>query len=119
MVQDPIVSTSEPASVSAGLEIPTDKFLRSVSSLCIPNYPDRNLPTVFVYLAGDMKAQHVGPLAFKGGMNLRQDDLEWQLAQDGAITTEMEAAPRPEVKDVMNVAIRQSNINDDDSDDDY
>jgi len=46
--------------------------LKSVSHLCIPNYPDKNLPTIFVYFEGDMKKQFVGPLAF-GGMNLTRD----------------------------------------------
>ncbi len=48
------------------------KFIKSVSSVCIPNYPDKNLPTIFVYFEGEMKKQWVGPLAF-GGMNLKQD----------------------------------------------
>ncbi|WAR16549.1 PDCL3-like protein [Mya arenaria] len=99
-------------------KFPQTKFLRSVSSLCIPNYPDKNLPTVFVYLEGDMKKQFVGPLAF-GGMNIKQDELEWMLSQTGAIATDLEEAPRPAVKDVMNIAIRESAINGDDSDDDY
>jgi hypothetical protein len=43
-----------------------------VSSVCIPNYPDKNLPTIFVYHENVMKKQFVGPLAF-GGMNLKQN----------------------------------------------
>ncbi|KAH3691835.1 phosducin-like protein 3 isoform X1 [Dreissena polymorpha] len=100
-------------------KFPETKFLRSVSSLCIPNYPDKNLPTIFVYKEGEMKKQFVGPLAF-GGMNLKKDELEWMLSQTGAINTDLEEAPRPEVKDVMNIAIRDSAINrGDDDDDDY
>ena len=53
-------------------KFPQTKFLRSVSSVCIPNYPDKNLPTVFVYFESDMKKQFVGPLAF-GGMNVTQN----------------------------------------------
>ena len=53
-------------------KFPETKFLKSISSLCIPNYPDKNLPTIFVYHEGDMKKQWVGLLAF-GGMNLKQD----------------------------------------------
>ena len=53
-------------------KFPQTKFLRSVSSVCIPNYPDKNLPTVFVYYESDMKKQFVGPLAF-GGMNITQN----------------------------------------------
>ena len=57
---------------SLASKFPETKFLRSISSLCIPNYPDKNLPTIFIYKEGDMKKQWVGPLAF-GGMNLKQD----------------------------------------------
>ena len=53
-------------------KFPQTKFLKGVASVCIPNYPDKNLPTVFVYYEGDLKKQWVGPLAF-GGMNLKQD----------------------------------------------
>jgi hypothetical protein len=28
---------------------PETKFLRAISTTCIPNYPDKNLPTIFVY----------------------------------------------------------------------
>ena len=48
------------------------KFLKSISTLCIPNYPDRNLPTIFVYYESEMKGQMVGPIEL-GGMNLTQD----------------------------------------------
>ena len=40
--------------------------------MCIPNYPDKNLPTLFVYFENDLKKQFVGPLVL-GGMNLKQD----------------------------------------------
>nr|XP_011754128.1 phosducin-like protein 3 [Macaca nemestrina] len=50
-------------------KFPDVKFIKALSTTCIPNYPDRNLPTIFVYLEGDIKAQFIGPLVF-GGMNL-------------------------------------------------
>ena len=53
-------------------KFPATKFLKSISSVCIPNYPDKNLPTVFVYTNGEMKKQFIGPLQF-GGMNLTKD----------------------------------------------
>ena len=40
-------------------KFPTVKFLKSISTTCIPNYPDRNLPTIFVYYEGEMKSQLV------------------------------------------------------------
>ncbi len=42
------------------------KFLKSISTTCIPNYPDKNLPTIFIYHNGDMKKQHIGPIEFDG-----------------------------------------------------
>ena len=54
---------------SLARKFPQTKFLRSVSELCIDNYPDKNLPTVFVYKEGAMQKQWVGPHEF-GGMNL-------------------------------------------------
>lgn len=53
-------------------KFPDVKFIKAISTTCIPNYPDRNLPTIFVYLEGDIKAQFIGPLVF-GGMNLTMD----------------------------------------------
>ena len=55
-------------------KFPATKFLKSISTVCIPNYPDKNLPTVFVYFEGDLKKQMVGPLAF-GGMNITMDGM--------------------------------------------
>lgn len=48
---------------------PATKFIKSISTTCIPNYPDKNLPTIFVYYEGDLKGQIVGPFEF-GGLNL-------------------------------------------------
>ncbi|KAI8776819.1 phosducin protein 3 [Biomphalaria glabrata] len=97
-------------------KFPQTKFLRSISSVCIPNYPDKNLPTVFVYFEGDLKKQWIGPFAF-GGMNLKQNELEWMLAQAGAIQSDIEKPERAEIEDVMTSAIRQSRIdNEEDSD---
>lgn len=42
------------------------KFLKSISTTCIPNFPDRNLPAIFVYLEGQMKRQFIGAAEFGG-----------------------------------------------------
>ena len=55
-------------------KFPTTKFLKSVSTTCIPNYPDKNLPTLFIYYEGEMKGQLAGPLTF-GGMSLTQNGI--------------------------------------------
>ncbi|CAN7996150.1 unnamed protein product, partial [Ixodes hexagonus] len=78
----------------------TTKFLKSVSTNCIPNYPDRNLPTIFVYKDGQLHKQFVGPNTF-GGMKLKLDELEWMLSQAGAVQSDLEEDPRPKTRDVL------------------
>ena len=63
---------------SLASKFPATKFLKSVATSCIPNYPDKNLPTVFVYYEGDLKGQIVGPFEF-GGMNLTMDGEKMTL----------------------------------------
>ncbi|XP_058042230.1 phosducin-like protein 3 [Ahaetulla prasina] len=83
------------------------KFVKAISTTCIPNYPDRNLPTIFVYLEGDIKAQFIGPLVF-GGMNLTSDELEWKISESGAIKTDLEENPRKQIQDQMMTSIKCS-----------
>ena len=59
---------------------PNVKFLKSISTTCIPNYPDRNLPTLFVYYEGDMKKQLGGPHHFRG-MTMTSDEFEFILGK--------------------------------------
>lgn len=75
------------------------KFLKSISTTCIPNYPDKNLPTIFIYYEGNMVKQFIGPEAFYE--NISVEELEWMLGQAGAVQTEIEENPRPKVKDVL------------------
>ncbi|XP_022192114.2 viral IAP-associated factor homolog isoform X2 [Nilaparvata lugens] len=88
-------------------KFPATKFLKSVSTTCIPNYPDRNLPTIFVYFEGELKIQFVGPLEFRGP-NLSVDDLEWMLGQAGAIVSQMSEDPRPKPRDALLSALNQN-----------
>ena len=39
----------EPCLEELAQKYPRTKFLRMISTECIPNYPDRNLPTVLLY----------------------------------------------------------------------
>lgn len=43
---------------------PATKFVKIISTDCIPNYPDHNLPTVLVYNNGAVKANYVGLHSF-------------------------------------------------------
>jgi hypothetical protein len=53
-------------------KFPAVKFLRSISSSCIPNFPDKNLPAIFIYYEKDLKGQLVGTTKL-GGMELTQN----------------------------------------------
>ncbi|KAG0298351.1 Phosducin-like protein 3 [Dissophora globulifera] len=60
------------------------KFVKIIGDQCIPNYPDRNLPTLLIYGDGDMKTQIVGA-AQLGGMNMKPEDIEAYLRRVGAL----------------------------------
>ena len=56
------------------------KFVRIESTQCIENWPDANVPCLFVYHSGDMQTQLVG-LGHVGGLDrLDVDVLEWSLS---------------------------------------
>ena len=71
---------------SLAVKYPQTKFVKSISTVCIPNYPDKNLPTLFIYKAGELKESVIGPFAF-GGMHCRFEHLEYKLYELGAIET--------------------------------
>ncbi|CAB1347142.1 unnamed protein product [Coregonus sp. 'balchen'] len=100
-------------------KFPQTKFLKSISTTCIPNYPDHNLPTIFVYHEGEMKAQYIGPLVF-GGMNLKVEELEWRLSESGAVKTDLEENPKKQIEDKLMSSIRSTlpTRKDSDSDED-
>lgn len=70
----------------------TTKFLKSISSVCIPNFPDENLPGILIYCNGKCVKQIFGTLNFSS--NPSCDELEWVLDQAGAVKTDLEEDPR-------------------------
>ncbi|CAJ0764837.1 19304_t:CDS:2, partial [Entrophospora sp. SA101] len=46
------------------------KFVKIIGDQCIPNYPDKNLPTLLIYHNGDLAQQLVG-LSTLGGINMK------------------------------------------------
>jgi len=103
-------------------KFPEVKFLKSISTTCIPDFPDRNLPTFFVYKEDKMVHNWVGTHNF-GGMTLTCDQLEWKLHSAGIVkSTLVEDEIHKEIQDVMMTSIRSSNNRrnnrDDSSDDD-
>ncbi|XP_070167222.1 viral IAP-associated factor homolog [Polyergus mexicanus] len=85
---------------SLARKFPTTKFLKSISTTCIPNWPDSNLPTIFIYYNGNMVKQIIGSIEFRG-MKLSEEELEWMLGQEEAIPTKITEDPRPKIRDVL------------------
>lgn len=54
---------------------PNTKFVSIVGDQCIPNYPDKNLPTLLIYRAGELRRQIVGlrPEIGLDGMNTKME----------------------------------------------
>jgi len=92
---------------SLARRFPATKFLKSISTTCIPNFPDKNLPTIFVYFEGEMKSQFIGAAEFRH-IDITEEELEWMLAQTGAIQSELEEDPRPKPKDVVFSKLRSA-----------
>lgn len=69
------------------------KFVSIVATAAVENWPDRNLPTLFIYQDGALKTQLLG-LKKVGGRSTTAKDLEWWLASEGIVETEMEEDPR-------------------------
>nr|XP_006001442.1 PREDICTED: phosducin-like protein 2 [Latimeria chalumnae] len=97
-------------------KFPETKFLKVIANACIPNYPDRHLPTIFVYYQGQIKGKLIGENDC-GGTNLKIEELEWKLAEAGAITTDLEENPKKTILDMMTSSIRNSAIHYDDGED--
>ena len=68
------------------------KFCRIGHHDCIPDYPDANLPTLLMYRDDDLLRQCVGLAAF-GGDAYGVDDVEWELAEAGLVSTDLPANP--------------------------
>ncbi|XP_058882773.1 phosducin-like protein 2 [Acipenser ruthenus] len=86
-------------------KFPETKFLKAIANSCIPNYPDRHLPTIFVYKNAQIHGNFIGE-AQCGGKNLKKEELEWMLASVGAVNTDLEENPRKATVDMMTSLIR-------------
>uniref|UniRef100_A0A8D9BCA4 Viral IAP-associated factor homolog n=1 Tax=Cacopsylla melanoneura TaxID=428564 RepID=A0A8D9BCA4_9HEMI len=88
-------------------KFPTTKFIKSISTTCIPNYPDKNLPTLFIYYEGKMKSQMVGAEEFRANMNV--EELEYILGQAKAVPTSITEDPRPKIRDALFSSLNDCN----------
>lgn len=66
---------------------PATKFVSIVGDKCIPNYPDKNLPTMLIYRNGELHRQIVGlrPEIGLDGMKTKLEDIELLLLAVGVI----------------------------------
>lgn len=79
---------------------PETKFIKSIASTCIPNFPEKNLPSIFIYYEGQLTKQIIGPVELRGE-KLTSDEFEYMLGLYGAIKTEIKEDPRQTVKDKL------------------
>ncbi len=77
---------------------PHIKFLRSIATTCIPNFPEKNQPSIFIYYEGQIKKQFIGPEELRGP-NLKLEELEYMLGKIGCWTVGDD--PRMAIKDQL------------------
>ncbi|XP_053260200.1 phosducin-like protein 2 isoform X2 [Podarcis raffonei] len=92
-------------------KFPETKFVKAIANSCIENYHDSCLPTLFVYENGEIKGKFIG-IRECGGTYLTVEELEWKLAEVGALKTDLEENPKKEVVDMMTSSLRNASIND-------
>ncbi|TPP56943.1 Phosducin like 3 [Fasciola gigantica] len=88
-------------------KFPDVKFLRGEACLCIPNYPESNLPSLLIYQSGDLKHQLIGPESV-GGKAVSLKGLEWRLGQLGVVKTKLTEDPAKRIN-VSTVSRRTTN----------
>jgi len=63
---------------------PRTKFLKSIASLCVANFPETSLPAVFLYRSGALQRQLIISQTF-GRNDINVKTIERLLSQNGAI----------------------------------
>lgn len=76
---------------------PETKFLKSISTVCIPNFPDENLPGLLIYKGGKCQKQIFGSHHFSG-CDWSTEILEWLIHSSGAIKSDLTEDPRKEAR---------------------
>lgn len=79
---------------------PETKFVKSIATTCIPNFPEKNLPSVFIYHEGQLTKQIIGPVELRGE-KLTIEEFEYMLGLYNAIKTDINEDPRQKVKDKL------------------
>ncbi|XAR65928.1 hypothetical protein NMG60_11011942 [Bertholletia excelsa] len=86
---------------------PATKFVKIISTDCIPNYPDRNLPTLLVYNNGSVKANYVGLHRF--GRRCTPEGVALVLCQSGTVLNDGHSGNESSRKAVLD-GVRQKLI---------
>ncbi|NWU73063.1 PDCL2 protein, partial [Pterocles burchelli] len=93
-------------------KFPEVKFLKAILNSCIQNYHDRCLSTILVYKTGEIKHRFIG-VAECGGMYLKVEELEWKLAEVGAIQTNLEENPKKDIINMMTLSVQNISAHED------
>ncbi|KAM6205699.1 phosducin-like protein 2 [Sarcoramphus papa] len=93
-------------------KFPEVKFLKAIVNSCIQNYHDRCLPTILVYKTGEIKGRFIG-VAECGGIYLKVEELEWKLAEVGAIETDLEENPKKDIMNMMTLSVQNISAHED------
>ncbi|NXV12373.1 PDCL2 protein, partial [Cepphus grylle] len=93
-------------------KFPEVKFLKAIVNSCIQSYHDRYLPTILVYKTGEIKGRFIG-VAECGGIYLKAEELEWKLAEVGAIETDLEENPQKDIMNMMTLSAQNISAHED------
>lgn len=92
------------------MKYPGTKFVKIISTDCIPNYPDRNLPTLLIYNNSNVKATYVGLHHF-GGRHCTPEGVAFTLCQTDPVLKDREegtdSSKEALMKQVQNNFIRK------------
>ncbi|KAG5537735.1 hypothetical protein RHGRI_024999 [Rhododendron griersonianum] len=78
---------------------PGTKFVKIISTDCIPNYPDCNLPTLLVYNNGAVKGNHVGLHSF--GRRCTPEGVALVLCQSNPVLIDGQSGSKQSRKAVL------------------
>jgi hypothetical protein len=71
-------------------KFPSVKFVTIPSTAAIANWPNGNLPTVFVYRHGKLQKEFI-----RLKTTITADELEWDLAECNVLETDLDERPSP------------------------
>ncbi|MCD7470824.1 hypothetical protein HAX54_010984 [Datura stramonium] len=85
---------------------PATKFVKIISTDCIPNYPDRNLPTILVYNNGALKSNYVGVHSF--GRRCTPESVAPALCQSDPVLNDGRSSRNKQSREAVLDGVRKS-----------